>query len=121
MGPDGRVLGLAALALNSKEMAVTLPVALWLIEFIYHRPRQGRVVIATTLLTVIVMAVKLGTYNPLSRDPRYHISVSASGVIEALCRYFDALIYRRLSLRRWGCWSFAQRCSRWRTRCDRGR
>src|SRR6185436_9327689 len=38
------------------------------------------------------------TYNPLSRDPRYHISVSVSGVIEALCRYFDALIYREAFL-----------------------
>jgi hypothetical protein len=73
-----------------------------------HRPRQGRAVIATALLTVVVMAVKLGTYNPLSRDPRCHISISASGVIEALCRYFDALIYREGFLRQWGCWRFAR-------------
>ncbi|HEV8145341.1 MAG TPA: hypothetical protein VGP79_03120, partial [Bryobacteraceae bacterium] len=97
------VLELTALALNSKEMAVTLPVALALFELTYCWPerwtwqsilRQGRAVLATALLTTIVMAVKLATYNPLSRDPRYHIIVSVSGVIEALCRYFDALIYR---------------------------
>jgi hypothetical protein len=93
------VLGLAALALNSKEMAVTLPVALLLFELIYHwAERWTRVVIATALLTVVVMAVKLATYNPLSRDPRYHISISASGVIEALCRYFDSLTYREAFL-----------------------
>jgi hypothetical protein len=96
------VLGLAALALNSKEMAVTLPVALLLFELIYHwAERWTRVVIATALLTVVVMAVKLATYNPLSRDPRYHISISASGVIEALCRYFDASDFiEKLSLHR---------------------
>jgi hypothetical protein len=79
-------------------MAVTLPVALLLFELIYQRPRQGRVVVATGLLTGIVMAVKLATYNPLSRDPRYHISFSVSAVIEALCRYFDALIYQEAFL-----------------------
>ncbi len=97
------VLALDAMALNSKEMAVTLPVAMLLVELIYYWPprwtmvellRQGRTILATALLTAIVMAVKLATYNPLSRDARYHIHVSVAGVIEALCRYFDALIYR---------------------------
>jgi hypothetical protein len=77
-------------------MAVTLPVALLLVELVFRNPGglRLRAIVATGILTAGVMVVKLATYNPLSRDPRYHIQISASGVIEALCRYFDALIYR---------------------------
>jgi hypothetical protein len=90
------LLALDACALNSKEMAVTLPVTLLLVELVLRKTGmlRWRAIVATGILTAGVMAVKLATYNPLSRDARYHIQISASGVIEALCRYFDALIYR---------------------------
>ncbi|MGO9258971.1 MAG: hypothetical protein ACLQU1_22010 [Bryobacteraceae bacterium] len=102
------LLALTACALDSKEMAMTLPATLLLFELIYFTPRwrpwrdvvrfavgQGRGALATALLTAPVIAVKLLTNNPLSNDPRYHVH-SFRSVIDAMRGYQAALLYLNL-------------------------
>jgi hypothetical protein len=99
------LLVLTACALDSKEMAMTLPAALLLFELTYFPPRwrswpdvarfavrQGRGAWAAALLTALVIAAKLSTANPLSNDPRYHVH-SFRSVIEAMRGYQAALLY----------------------------
>ena len=99
------LLVLTACALDSKEMAMTLPATLWLFELTYFPPRwrswrdvarfaarQGRGAWAAALLTALAIAAKLLTANPLSNDPRYHVHAFRS-VIEAMRGYQAALLY----------------------------
>lgn len=99
------LLALAACALDSKEMGMTLPATLLLLEVIYF-PRQwrswrdvarfvvgqGRAVLAMALLTTLVVAAKVLTTNPLSDDPRYHVH-SFRSVIDTMRGYQSALLY----------------------------
>jgi hypothetical protein len=99
---------LASCALDSKEMAMTLPAALFLIEVIYFPPeswdwrnatrltvRQGRGVLATGALAIAVICVKTMTHNPLSDDPRYKVE-SLSAAFETMGAYQGHLLYRDL-------------------------
>jgi hypothetical protein len=101
------LLVLNALALDSKEMAMTLPAALLLIELLcfsgqfgwptpakvldFFRGR-GRVILATSILTALTIAFKVLSHNPLSDDPRYAIH-SLSSVFDATRGYHAALLY----------------------------
>lgn len=102
------VLVLTGGALDSKEMAMTLPAALLLIEFIYFRPsswsvrqiflfawRQGRAALVTAALVLPAIAIKVLTKNPLTDDPRY-AAHSLAGVISAYRGYQSFLLYRNL-------------------------
>ena len=102
------VLALTGAALDSKEMAMTLPVALLLIECIYFPPRggswsktfwlllhQSRAVLLTAALVIPTIAVKILTANPLSNDPRYAAHTPA-GAINAYRGYQRFLLYRNL-------------------------
>ena len=99
------LLALTACALDSKEMAMTLPATLLWFEFIYFpqqwrswrdvahfAARQGRGVLAAALLTAPAIAAKLLTANPLSNDPRYR-GHSFRSVIDAMRGYQSALLY----------------------------
>ncbi len=102
------LLALAAGALDSKEMAMTLPATLLLVEVFYFPPRpldwrnvarfigvQCRAVFATALLTAAVISAKTLTRNPLSNDPRYRIR-SLGAVLETMGAYHGHLLYRDL-------------------------
>jgi hypothetical protein len=103
-----RVLAIAALtggALDSKEMAMTLPAALLLLELIYFCPvpwswraalRQSRGVLASAALTVPTIAVKVLTKNPLSDDTRYR-SHSLNATVDAMRGYHHFLLSGLLS------------------------
>jgi hypothetical protein len=99
------ILALTGGALDSKEMAMTLPAALFLIELVYFRPvpwswdaafRQLRVVLIAAALTIATIGVKVLTQNPLSDDTRYH-SHSVHATIDAMRGYHHFLLYGSLS------------------------
>jgi len=84
MGQALRFLGLSVLALNSKEMAATLPVVLWAFELIYWRPPSwtSRGVLGwlgsrkyplwiTTLAVPLAVAVKRSSAGPFANNPEY--------------------------------------------------
>jgi hypothetical protein len=102
------VLVLTGCALDSKEMAMTLPAALLLIEFIYFPLpswsvrkcflfawTQGRGALVMAALVVPAIAIKVLTPNPLSDDPRY-AAHSLAGVVSAYRGYQSFLLYRHL-------------------------
>jgi hypothetical protein len=95
----GALLLLAACALDSKEMAVTLPAAFLLAELVYYPPlssvrRHARAAIATAALTLAAMLQKLLTFNGLSGDSRYGMHFSPRLILEQMCRYYEMLIYQ---------------------------
>jgi len=99
------LLALTGCALDSKEMAMTLPGALLLVELIYFPPKswswreaakfvvcQGRAALAAAALVVPAIAVKVLTRNPLSDDPRY-AAHSLRATVEAMRAYQNFLLY----------------------------
>jgi hypothetical protein len=89
---------LTGFALDSKEMAMTLPAALLLIELIYFPPRSWswRGPTLTAALTIPTIAIKVLTTNPLSNDTRYH-GHSVQATLEGLRAYHHFLLYGQLS------------------------
>jgi hypothetical protein len=99
------LLVLTGCALDSKEMAMTLPGALLLIELVYFPPeswswrqgvrfavRQGRGVLAVAALVAPTIAVKVLTHNPLTDDSSYaHHSLRAT--VENMRGYHNFLLY----------------------------
>jgi hypothetical protein len=99
------IVALTGAALDSKEMAMTIPAALLLVELIYFPPQsrswqgvrkfvlhQGRAALATAALVAPTMAVKVLTRNPLSDDPRYR-GHSVAAAIESMRAYHHFLFY----------------------------
>ena len=91
------ILALTACALDSKEMAMTLPGALALVEVIYFaRPcRSWRAPLAAAALVLPTLAVKVLTRNPLSEDPHY-ASHSFHSMLEGMRAYQGFLLYGNL-------------------------
>jgi len=94
-------------ALNSKEMAVTLPVLLILYELIYFPPatfgaRQVgkwaatncRVAVTAGVLTVPYVWAKLLPQSLFSQLPSFHLDVSLGQFLATYGAYLDALFYR---------------------------
>jgi hypothetical protein len=103
------ILVLTGCALDSKEMAMTLPAALLLLELVYFPPNswswretarfvvhQGRGVLATTALVAPTIAVKVLTRNPLSDDPAY-AAHSVRATVEGMRTYQHFLLYNLIS------------------------
>jgi hypothetical protein len=103
------ILVLTGCALDSKEMAMTLPGALLLLELVYFPPNswswrelatfavhQGRGVLATTALVAPTIAVKVLTRNPLSDDPAY-AAHSVQATVEGMRAYQHFLLYGLIS------------------------
>jgi hypothetical protein len=102
------ILVLTGCALDSKEMAMTLPAALLLMEFVYFTPiswavrdirkfalHQGRAVLVTAALVLPTIAVKTLIPNPLTYDPAYG-GHTLRGAIDHLRAYQSFLIYGNL-------------------------
>jgi hypothetical protein len=98
------VCALYILALNAKEMAVTLPLLLLLYEVIFHtadlrRPlawlrREGRAVWITGALTVIYIIGKLTGPDNLLADPRYALHISPVRFLKSFHLYLNPLLYQ---------------------------
>ena len=99
------VCGLYICALNSKEMAVTLPLFVAVYEWLYHPPkrarsllawplREGRTMVLTGLLTVAYVAGKLGGSGALTEDPAYRLTISPVRFLKAFHLYLNPLFYQ---------------------------
>lgn len=99
-------LALYVCALNSKELAVTLPLALACYEGIWHRPewgvrsavrwltREGRGAVVTALLTVPYAIGKLTGPESLGANPAYRPAISAARYLHTFHLYLNVLFYQ---------------------------
>jgi hypothetical protein len=108
--PSGRQLaGLMALyicALNSKELAVTLPPVLLCYEWIWHRPqwdvrafarwlaREGRAAAIAAALTVPYIAGKMIGPDSLAANPAYRPAISPLRYLKTFTLYLNLLLYQ---------------------------
>lgn len=93
------LLLLYSCALESKEMAVTLPLSILTFELLNNPPSlvgllRNRALLGTFLLTVPFSTVKLFSKNPLSTDPMYHPRLSPRFILYAFSHYYDILFYQ---------------------------
>ncbi|HUI55038.1 MAG TPA: hypothetical protein VLY04_08710 [Bryobacteraceae bacterium] len=97
--------GLYIAALNSKEMAVTLPLFLGIYECLYHPPklakslwqwplREGRTMVLTGVLTAVYVAGKLGGRGALTEDPAYRLAISPLRFLKTFHLYLNPLFYQ---------------------------
>jgi hypothetical protein len=85
------LLTLLLLALQSKEMALTLPVMLTAYEIFYHRKSLNRCLILMYVLTAAILFSKLLTSNALSANPLYHPQFSWDFIGHAYAHYYHLL------------------------------
>jgi hypothetical protein len=94
-------------ALNAKEMAVTLPVAILIYEWIYHRPEftkrnllrwivyDARVACLLAALTVPYLYGKLSSASVFSRVADYGLHITLGRYLGAYQQYLDWMFYQR--------------------------
>jgi hypothetical protein len=99
-------LGLYICALNSKELAVTLPLSVACYEWLWHRPprglraaagwlaREGRGVLLTSLITLPYVVGKLTGPDSLTANPAYRPAISASRYLHTFHLYLNVLFYQ---------------------------
>jgi len=106
--PDVRaLLGISCLyvlALDAKEMAVTLPLLLLLYETIFHGAglrhplawlaRDARTIWITGLITLIYIAGKLTGPGSLVENPAYVLSISPGRFLDTFHLYLNPLLYQ---------------------------
>ena len=85
---------LYVLALDAKEMAVTLPFFLLLYELLYHSKRDFRAFIITGALTVIYVIGKLRGPDSLRLNPAYSLTISPGRFLDTFHLYLNPLFYR---------------------------
>ena len=100
------VLALYVCALNSKELAVTLPLCLLCYEVLWHRPargfracgrwlaQEGRGAAMTALLTVPYVVGKLTGPQSLTANPAYRPAISPARYLHAFHLYLNVLFYQ---------------------------
>lgn len=110
----GRLLGIKELvlflllyvaALESKEMAVTLPMMLLAYEIFDHPPAWSPKslwiwvrsaafpLLAAAFLTAVYAAGKLLSSEPLSQNPQYQLTISLQTFLQSEARFFKELFY----------------------------
>ena len=86
-------LALYIAALNSKEMAVTLPLVLLAYEWLYREKRDLRPAAAAAVLTAVYIAGKVFGADPLMRLDSYHPVFTAARFFESSTLYLNQLFY----------------------------
>ena len=92
-------------ALNSKELAVTLPLAVLCYELLWHRPKglrdagrwllhEGRGAVLSALVTVPYVVGKLSGPDSLTANPAYRPAISASRYLHTFHLYLNVLFYQ---------------------------
>jgi hypothetical protein len=96
-----RFIALAVLALNSKEMALTLPAVLWMYELVYRPPRAGKLVLwIVTLAAPAAALAKTAAGSPFYRNAAYQLHLNWAQWIETTRYWLDGLLllpYRSLT------------------------
>ena len=88
-------LGLYVCALNSKELAVTLPLCLACYEWLWRRPdRSLRGPAIAALVTVPYVVGKLTGPDSLTANPAYRPAISASRYLHTFHLYLNVLFYQ---------------------------
>ena len=88
-------LALYICALNSKELAVTLPLCIACYECLWHRPKDGvRGVAITVLVTVPYVIGKLTGPDSLAANPLYRPAISPARYLHTFHLYLNVLLYR---------------------------
>jgi hypothetical protein len=99
-------LALYVCALNSKELAVTLPLCLACYEWIWHRPergvraatrwltREGRGAAISALITIPYAIGKLTGPESLTANPAYRPAISPARYLHAFHLYLNVLFYQ---------------------------
>jgi len=94
-------------ALNSKEVAVTLPAVILIYEWIYHRPKLSNrgllgwisrelwLVWLLAAMTVPFLFGKLSSASPFSGIPDYELHISPARYLDAYRHYLDIASYHR--------------------------
>jgi dolichyl-phosphate-mannose-protein mannosyltransferase len=83
-------------ALNSKEMALTLPAALLSYEWLYfdRAQRRWRGIAASVAITAVFTAGKLMTTNMVTTNDAYRPVLTLERFLETTGHYYDALLCR---------------------------
>jgi hypothetical protein len=88
-------LALYVCALNSKELAVTLPLAVACYEWIWHgRKWDSRGAAVTTLLTIPYVIGKLTGRDSLAAIPAYRPAISVARYMHTFHLYLNVLFYQ---------------------------
>jgi len=103
-GESAALVALAVCALNSKEMAVTLPAALLAYELLWHAPergglrrwmaREGRGVLLTAAPAALFVAGKLLSAESIVRMPGYRSTFSLAHALSTASVYLDSIFYQ---------------------------
>jgi hypothetical protein len=101
-------IGLYVCALNSKEMAVSLPVVLVAYELLYHAPKTwktaggpGRALadagpaLATIAVTMVFMAIKIWGPGSLSKDEGFQPAYTWARFFENNIHYLNTIFYTK--------------------------
>ena len=94
---------LTAVALDSKEMAATIPIALLLWEMVFHPPRnlwrwplaEGRGVLLTGAIVAIFTVVHAVAHEPMSGAEAYHPVLTFARWRETTGHYLALLFYSK--------------------------
>ena len=88
-------LALYLCALNSKELAVTLPVCILCYELIWHGPKaSARGAAITGLITLPYVIGKLTGPDSLAANPLYRPAISAARYLHTFHLYLNVLFYQ---------------------------
>ena len=88
-------LALYLCALNSKELAVTLPLCILCYEWIWHRPKESaRAVTILGLVTLSYVIGKLSGPDSLTANPLYRPVISLSRYLHTFHLYLNVLFYQ---------------------------
>ena len=99
-------LALYVCALNSKELAVTLPLCLVCYEWLWHRPKngvwaytrwmsqEGRGAALSALITIPYVVGKLSGPDSLTANPAYRPAISPMHYLHAFHLYLNVLFYQ---------------------------
>lgn len=88
-------LGLYICALNSKELAVTLPVCILCYEWIWHRLKDSaRGVTISALVTLPYVIGKLTGPDSLAANPLYRPAISPARYLHTFHLYLNVLFYQ---------------------------
>jgi hypothetical protein len=87
---------LNVLALNAKEMALTLPAALAAYEWLYfsRSDRKWRGVVTSAVITLIFAAGKMLTTNVVTVNDAYRPVLTLGRLMETTGHYYDSLLSR---------------------------
>jgi hypothetical protein len=82
------------LALNSKEIAVTLPLAFLLFEVVLKQFRSWSAVVVTGSIALLFAVSKLALVEPLTTHPNYHQTFTIGAYLTTSAFYLNEVFYR---------------------------